>query len=394
MPNPNELQNIRTLDVNADKKQSKALDGPVNVDLKKSYNHLKVHGGKNMISTLVKTMVGPGRLTISEFLYYQLYMDSYNEFTRSQYVGKTIQSKIHRRCNSMDEQDSAHNKLLFQNLLETNDLPHPIQAGVYGASIEANSTGHLMTTKKALSDFLGSEQTYPLFAKPIDGMYSIGAMLLKELNGDKVTLGDNSTTDIEELAQYIVDMSDIGYLFQHPLVAHHHLKIALGDTLPSARLMVLLSDGVDPQVYCATLKIPEGNKADNFWRSGNMLAPINIDDGTISHLVRGEAYDTHKLYEHPDTGVALKGFTLPDWRLAQELVVQASTHFKGIRTQGWDVCFTVDGPVLLELNFGGDLNLHQLSHERGILDHEYCQHLRRCGYDLILPEFENNEALM
>ena len=40
------------------------------------------------------------------------------------------------------------------------------------------------------------------------------------------------------------------------------------------------------------------------------------------------------------------------------------------------------GPVLLEVNFGGDLNLAQLAHGAGALDDAYAEHLRRRGYQL------------
>ena len=39
-----------------------------------------------------------------------------------------------------------------------------------------------------------------------------------------------------------------------------------------------------------------------------------------------------------------------------------------------------EGPVLLEVNYGGDLNLAQLAHGTGVLDEHYTEHLARCGY--------------
>jgi hypothetical protein len=43
---------------------------------------------------------------------------------------------------------------------------------------------------------------------------------------------------------------------------------------------------------------------------------------------------------------------------------------------------TDQGPVLLEVNFGGDLNLAQLAEGRGVLDDDYRAHLRQCGFDM------------
>ena len=58
----------------------------------------------------------------------------------------------------------------------------------------------------------------------------------------------------------------------------------------------------------------------------------------------------------------------------------AAQTFTGIRTQSWDIALTEPVPTLLELNFGCDLNLHQLAQGQGVLDDQYRNHLRRCGY--------------
>jgi len=38
--------------------------------------------------------------------------------------------------------------------------------------------------------------------------------------------------------------------------------------------------------------------------------------------------------------------------------------------------------VLLEVNFGGNLQLAQIAHGAGVLDDAYAEHLRQCGYRL------------
>jgi len=58
----------------------------------------------------------------------------------------------------------------------------------------------------------------------------------------------------------------------------------------------------------------------------------------------------------------------------------AAQTFAGMRTQSWDVALADPAPTFLEINFGGDLNLHQLAQEQDVLDEQYRTHLRRCGY--------------
>jgi hypothetical protein len=58
----------------------------------------------------------------------------------------------------------------------------------------------------------------------------------------------------------------------------------------------------------------------------------------------------------------------------------AATVFAGIRAPSWDVALTDQGPVFLEVNFGGDLNLAQLTNGKWVLDEGYNEHLRECGY--------------
>ena len=37
-------------------------------------------------------------------------------------------------------------------------------------------------------------------------------------------------------------------------------------------------------------------------------------------------------------------------------------------------------PVLLEVNYDGDLNLARLAHGAGVREERYTEHLARCGY--------------
>jgi hypothetical protein len=83
---------------------------------------------------------------------------------------------------------------------------------------------------------------------------------------------------------------------------------------------------------------------------------------------------------HPDTGGAITGTAVPDWNAVLTVVREAAATLPGIRTQSWDIALTDRGPIILEANYGGDLNLGQLAWGRGVLTAQYRAHLARCGF--------------
>jgi len=149
----------------------------------------------------------------------------------------------------------------------------------------------------------------------------------------------------------------------------------------SVRCFVLLTVN-GPRITRAVCKLAApGNIADNFWRVGNMIAAIDLETGTISRVVRGTGHEMEVDFNHPKTGHPIVGMPLSAWNDLRELIHHSALIFPSVRTQPWDVALTDRGPVLLEVNWGGDLNLTQLAYGHGILDETYVAHLRANGYD-------------
>ena len=109
-------------------------------------------------------------------------------------------------------------------------------------------------------------------------------------------------------------------------------------------------------------------------------APIELETGLTRRVVRGTGAETSLEAAHPDTKRPIVGTLIPQWEALTRLVISAAEILPGIRAQSWDVALAADGPVLLEVNYGGDLNLAQLAHGVGVLDEPYAEHLDRCGY--------------
>jgi len=150
--------------------------------------------------------------------------------------------------------------------------------------------------------------------------------------------------------------------------------------------MIVLNFEERTELHSAVLKLPaSGEVADNFWREGSIIATINKKNGMVQRAVIKTPERTELIAGGAKGGNKLLEFTLPEFEVAKATVLKASRFLPGIRVQSWDVAITTRGPVLLEVNFGGDLNLYQLANGKGIMDKTYCTILREAGYSGRLP---------
>jgi hypothetical protein len=365
----------------------KQLEAPPKLDLAENVRAAAVSSKGHFVGRLVRAVRGPGKLTPHEFFYYRLYDPALPESALDRFVGKKIQNQMHFTCNDAGWFAACHDKLLWSTILAGAGLAVPDTVALLGQRT-LPGRGISLGSAEELTHFITDDRNYPLFCKPIDGMNSVGAIRIEGIAGDDLIINGGERRPIADLAQFMSSLSRAGFLLQKVLPPDPALAPITGTAIPSIRFLALLT-GDGPAIESAVIKIPTKNQvADNFWRHGNMLGAIDLSDGTIIRVIVGTASRLNVVEKEPASGVDLVGLALPDFQAARSLCLEAAGHFSGIRTQSWDVALTGGGPVLLELNFGGDLNLHQLAHNRGILSDRYCRHVRACGYKGRLPSID------
>ena len=340
---------------------------------------VRSQGGTLPLRTLLGPVLGPGRLTIDEALYFGLFRAGIAPADAARFVGKHRQAKFHHHCNDASWFAVVHDKALFYTTLAGAGLPVPKTRAISGDRARGGYPRRL-AGKADVTAFLLQNREWPLFLKPIDGMFSIGALKLMSAASGQLQLFGGESVSPEALADYIAALSETGYLFQDCLVPAPFAAEAFGATVPSVRLLILFS-ATEPVIESAVIKIPSGEHvADNYWRRNNMLGALTRETGTIKRVISGFGPHLSEHQRHPVTGAQLVDLSLPGWHDICSTAVAAASIFPGVRTQSWDVALTPEGPVLLEFNYGGDLNLHQLAHGRGALTDSFIEHLRRCGY--------------
>lgn len=371
------------LSVTRDRLAIENLDGHPKIDPVKAARALRSSGYKipTMAYEVFKTARGPGKLHPSEYFYYRLFDEDIDMAAKRRFIGLKAQFAMHTLCNDPHWFALADNKEIFYATMRGYGLRIPETVGVL-RRLDTLGLGNAFNSAEKLRDFLFSSTHFPLFAKPIDGIFSIGAVRILGVDKAKqiITINNQEGVPLNHFFEYIFQTSNVGYLFQELLTPHELLVSTFGTmTLPTIRFLVILTES-SAEIISAAYKIPSGkNLADNYWRKGNILGAIDLRNGKLIRAIVGVGLEMKDCPQHPDTNKKLVGMILPDWDRAKKLCVQAASTLPGIRTQSWDIALTSTGPTLIEVNFGGDLNLHQLSHRKGMLQGPYLDHLRRHG---------------
>lgn len=337
---------------------------------------------------LLRLKSGPGKLDIDEYYYYGLYDRSrFGREEAARFAGRRRQNEDAAIVNDRSWYALGQDKLAAGAVLAGLGLPVPrIHAILHktrgGPGLPA------LRGRDELARHLRGAMPYPVFGKPVGGSFSLGVLGMRSYdatadqlvlaNGRRLALEtyvDRLIEAYEGAARYHVD----GFMFQELLQPHGELAAICGSpTLSTIRVVLLVDDG-EAALFRAAWKIPAGeNQADNFWRKGNLIAPIDVTTGQVGEAVRGSGLAQERLTHHPDTGRAIAGVVLPDWAELAYLAREATGAFPGLQMQGWDIALTDRGPMLIEVNGVGDYNLPQIAYGRGLLDREFLAFLERC----------------
>lgn len=341
--------------------------------------------GKSLASQMhdiLQLSRGFGGLSPREYYYFGLYDDErFPEEEKQRFVGLGVQSQILWQCSDGQYWGLCCDKLLFAALMGLHRFPLlNTQAVLHRFRIVQDARP--LRSLDDVARFLRDQATFPLFTKPVKGMRSAGSARIDgyDAHRDELLLFPNHRVTVEAYVASIQRYVDDGYLFQDVQHPHERVRAVCGDRLATVRLvMVVGPDG--PVPFRAMWKVPTGpNVADNFWRAGNILCGLDPATGRVTRAISGTGTEQVDVANHPDTGVAIKDFVIPHWDRLLGLCRDASSVLPEITLQGWDICVTNDGPLLVEMNVGGDFTLPQLGHAKGMLDERFKAYLDAHGF--------------
>ena len=141
-----------------------------------------------------------------------------------------------------------------------------------------------------------------------------------------------------------------GYVIQERVSQHPALSRINPHTANTVRVVTHMTVGGEVLVPFARLMFGRaGHMVDN-WEQGGVSVGVDFETGQLQRGLLMPKHGGDWVTAHPDTGVEFVGITVPMWQDAVELCRRAAQFLPGVRSIGWDLIVSPDGPVLLEAN--------------------------------------------
>jgi hypothetical protein len=275
----------------------------------------------------------------------------------SKCISKTKMLDIQDTINPISWKFLTADKGVFYRYCMAMGLPIPELYAIFFQNYAGwSKKGSCLKSRDDWCKFFGSELPTEFLIKPCNGAYGFSLYIFnKSKTGFVDPFGRSySASDLYDLMN--LDSTYDSFIIQERLKSHPDL-VALCNShyLQTIRVITFVDKQHRCQILHAFSKPITGNNImDNHehGRTGNLLAEISLENGTMKRAVTmtDNGLGMKVVKRHPDTNFYFEGFPLPLWGEVCKLAKEAAFKFAPIRTIGWDIGVTPEGPFLVEGN--------------------------------------------
>lgn len=326
----------------------------------------------NLFSESIKARFGETGIGFSEFFGYRLYDPNVVDLKDiPTFMSSAVSKQIWEKMNPPKWWGIPSDKITFQLLLEKMGFDQPELLAIYAKDGRQIPGKLCLKSAEEITSFLRQSDSYPIFAKPNDSYRSLGSLGIRKYDASSKSfeLMNGNIESASTLTQSFLNWDT--YVFQESLLPDPSLMSFCGTALSTMRVVALYTQG-NPKIFRVVWKIPcKENMADNFWRPGNLVAHVEPETGKVISLIQSTDTGHITLSEADERSLQFYNDGPPMFKEAIELAKELTYSFSMFRYQAWDIALTERGPVAIELNPNGDIELLQIGAPRGILDNDF-----------------------
>jgi hypothetical protein len=271
-----------------------------------------------------------------------------------QFISQRFLSKVHRAVNPHCWQQLSHNKGMFYRHCQLANLPIPQLYAIFFKSQPGyRPSKPFLNNKEQWLEYIRLDLPKDFAVKQLIGVAGKGFNLFEKKN-DFIVDAKGRNYTYNQFYEYLADEMPSDSIIQ-ARVRNHPDIAELGDTqyLQTMRIITLVNQDNTAKILFAYQKLILGdNIIDNYvgGATGNVEVAIDPNTGRLEEIKTLSELGFKNQSFHPVTGKMVQGFMLPYWNETIELAQKAAIAFLPIRTIGWDIAVTADGPLIIEGN--------------------------------------------
>lgn len=153
--------------------------------------------------------------------------------------------------------------------------------------------------------------------------------------------------DAEKTAAELI--KEVPFVLEETIIAEESIRSLHPASLNTIRVTTYLDDDGSVKIHLPFFKIGQKDSFVDNGGSGGIFALIDAGTGTV--ISNGKDERNIIYGRHPDTGVQLKGFRIPEWESLVGFAEEAAHMFPDVRYAGWDMALSEDrGWLVVEVN--------------------------------------------
>jgi hypothetical protein len=285
----------------------------------------------------------------------------------SKYISRKKLTKIQETINPVSWAPLLKDKSIFYRYCIALSVPIPKLYAIFLKKVAGWSCdGSVLTGREDWKKFFDRQLPAVFVVKPARGAYGKGLSILSRSNKRFIDASGRAYESADLYDALLSDPQHESFIIQEQLKNHPELIRLTGtQALQTIRFITIVDRNSQCRILHAHFKPIIGQHlVDTFidGLTGNVEAAISLDDGFLkpANQIIANGSGPKIIPTHPKTGIPFEGFQLPLWPQICRLVKETALKFLPIRTIGWDVALTPDGPSIVEGNIWWDPpNQHQ-----------------------------------
>jgi len=208
-----------------------------------------------------------------------------------------------------------------------------------------------------------------VMVKPIEVNGGEGIFHLKVKDG-VMTVGGKTIT-VEQLGNKVGN----GIFIVQSFIDNQHegMKKLFPGAVNTLRITLVQNGKGDSELLGVMCMMGAHGAECSNWHFGGVCANVK-SDGTVDKY--GYSMSDKRVTKHPDSGVVFEGYKIPYYDEAVALAKRCMKSFYGLKSVGWDIAITTNGPIVIEGNDDWGLAAHQMVENKGWTD-RYFKYMER-----------------